>query len=129
VVFGEEDSRLDKILGIGFKKENLIDFKKLAEIKAWDTTKNLPICPLCKNKITAAELFAGIEQDEGREEEDNTQSAIELMHIKPLKPGEFNHCAYNLGWGHKHCNIIQGSASIDETLQKLKIILQSNGMC
>jgi hypothetical protein len=111
------------------KKNNLLDFNKLSQIKAWDLQKNLPICPLCKKEITSNEFFTDIEQDEGREEEDNTQTAIELMHIKPLKPGEFNHCTYNLAWGHKHCNIIQGNLSIEETLDKLKDIISRNGMC
>jgi hypothetical protein len=110
------------------EEKKLIDFTKLVSIKAWDESKNIPICPLCKNEITANEFFTDIEQDEGREEEDNTQTAIELMHIRPLKPGEFNHCTYNLGWGHKHCNIIQGNLSINETLDKLKAIMKSNGM-
>jgi len=111
------------------KKNNLLDFDRLSKIRAWNLSKSLPICPLCKKEITANEFFTDIEQDEGREEEDNTQTAIELMHIRPLKPGEFNHCTYNLAWGHKHCNIIQGNLSIDETLEKLKDIVSRNGMC
>lgn len=110
------------------KKNNLLNFQVLASINAWDLHKNVPICPLCKSEITAKEFFTTIDQDEGREEEDNTQSSIELMHIEPLRAGEFNHRTYNLGWGHKHCNIIQGPSSISETLEKLKRILQNNGM-
>jgi len=110
-------------------KNNLLNFQRLSAINAWNFEKKCPICPLCKNVITAEEFFTDIEQDEGREEEDNTQTVIELMHIKPLLPGEFNHCTYNLGWGHKHCNIIQGNLSISETLDKLKDIVRSNGMC
>ena len=107
-------------------KNNLLNFKLLASINAWDIDKNVPICPLCKFELTAKEFFTTIDQDEGREEEDNTQSSIELMHIVPLKAGEFNHRTYNLGWGHKHCNIIQGPDSIAETLNKLKVILRNN---
>jgi hypothetical protein len=124
----EEICRYENHVESYCKEKNLIDFTRLVLIKAWDKSKNIPICPLCKNEITANEFFTDIEQDEGREEEDNTQTAIELMHIRPLKSGEFNHCTYNLGWGHKHCNIIQGNLSINETLDKLKAIMQSNGM-
>jgi hypothetical protein len=107
-------------------QNDLINFEKLAEFNIWDKSLSSPICPLCKKELTWQEFFETVEQDEGREEEDNTQTAIELMHIKPLYPGEFNHCTYNLAWGHKHCNIIQGNSSISETLEKLKAILQSN---
>ena len=47
------------------------------------------------------------------------------MHIEALAPGKFNHHTYNLGWGHKHCNTIQGQYSINETLNNIKRILKN----
>lgn len=123
-----EMNRYEKHVADYCEENGLNDFGRLASIKSWDLEKGHPICPLCKKEITTEDFFKDIEQDEGREEEDNTQTAIELMHIKPLTPGEFNHCTYNLGWGHKHCNMIQGNLSISETLKKLQDIVKSNGM-
>lgn len=108
------------------ENNDLLDFNKLSEISAWDKDRNCPICPLCKEVIEAEKFLETATQDEGREEEDNTQSEIALMHIKALAPGEFNHCTYNLGWGHKHCNTIQGPASIEETLVNIQRILKNN---
>ncbi len=105
---------------------DLLDFKKLSDIGAWDETNNYPICPLCKEKISAEEFLATADQVEGRQEEDNTRAEIVLMHINALRPGEFNHRTYNLGWGHIHCNAIQSDQTIDETLEDLKRILKNN---
>jgi hypothetical protein len=110
------------------KKNYLDDIKKLAELRALDFKNFEPICPLCLKKIEAEMFFKGSEQEEGREEEDNTQSEIVLMHISGLKPMKLNHRIYNLGWGHKDCNTIQGDKSISETLEYLQNILRTNNM-
>ena len=110
------------------KKKKLDNFEKLVEIRALDETNYEPICPLCKEKLNAESFFLDAEQDEGREEEDNTSSAIVLMHIDALRPMEFNHHTYNLGWGHKDCNTIQGPKSISDTLDYLKEILRKNNL-
>lgn len=107
-------------------QNNLIDFEKLVLNRCWDKSKKTPICPLCLLPLLPKEFFETASQAEGREEEDNTQSEIVLMHIKGLKPGELNHRTYNLGWGHKHCNTIQGDLSIKEILEKLKKIINRN---
>ena len=103
----------------------LSEFKKLVKIRALDKKKFIPICPLCLTKLDAKSFFEVAKQDEGREEEDNTQSEIVLMHIDALTPAKFNHHTYNLGWGHKDCNTIQGPKSIEETLVKLKEIVSN----
>ena len=110
------------------KKKKLDDLKKLEDIRALDQKDREPICPLCLKKLDAESFFLDAEQDAGREEEDNTQSEIVLMHIDALKPMKFNHRTYNLGWGHKDCNTIQGPKSISETLNYLKEILRKNNL-
>lgn len=108
------------------KDKNLLDFKELARIGAWDLKKHVPICPLCGKEIKPHEFFKSINQAEGREVSDNTQRDIVLMHIKALKPGELNHKPYNLGWGHHFCNTIQGDKDIEETIQALFEILENH---
>ena len=115
-----------QILGSSLHSCEILDFEKLGEIRALDEINHYPICPLCLDELDARSFFENAEQDEGREEEDNTKKEIVLMHIDALAPGKFNHRTYNLGWGHKHCNTIQGSASIDEALENLKKILKNN---
>jgi hypothetical protein len=105
------------------KLNKLSEFKKLVKIRALDKKNFIPICPLCLSKLDAKSFFEVAKQDEGREEEDNTQSEIVLMHIDALAPAKFNHHTYNLGWGHKDCNTIQGPKSIEETLIKLNEIV------
>ena len=106
-------------------EKNLYNLEKLTKIRALDE-EGIPICPLCLEKLNAESFFKIIDQDEGREEEDNTKSEIVLMHINPLTPGKFNHSVYNLGWGHNDCNTIQGEKSIDKTLIKLNKIVENN---
>jgi hypothetical protein len=105
----------------------LIDLDKLDKIRAWDLNTNQPICPLCRSTLDPKDFFETVNQVEGREEEDNTQSAIALMHIEALQPGKLNHRTYNLGWGHKHCNTIQADKDIEDVIEELKRILISNG--
>lgn len=105
------------------QEEELLDFDKLSDIRAWNDELHKPVCPLCRKSLTPEDFFKSAEQDEGREEEDNTQAEIVLMHIDGLKPGELNHRTYNLGWGHKHCNTIQGSYDIEYTLDLLREIV------
>lgn len=108
------------------QQKGLLDFDILSNIRAWNYESNKPVCPLCLKSLTPEKFFETAEQDEGREEEDNTQAEIVLMHIKGLKPGELNHRTYNLGWGHKDCNTIQGPYDIEYTLDFLKKIIANN---
>ena len=107
------------------KARNLNNNKILKEIRAMDKDGNT-VCPLCLEKLTPTLFVTTIEQDEGREVEGNTITEISLFHIKGLKSGEFNHAAFNLGWGHHNCNTIQGNKSIDETIISLKKIIANN---
>src|SRR5699024_8677258 len=103
-------------------EHNLLDFKKLEEIRAWSNERKEPVCQLCLETLSAKDFLETELQVDGREEEDNTRSKIALMHIHALKPGEINHRAYNLGWGHRHCNQIQEDMDIETTLLRLKKI-------
>ncbi|MBU0534805.1 BstXI family restriction endonuclease [Patescibacteria group bacterium] len=117
---------IDKVFGHVEKycQENaLLNFESLSEIRAWDKESGQPICPLCLKGLTPDKFFEVSAQDEGREEEDNTQAEIVLMHIRGLRPGELNHHTYNLGWGHKHCNTIQGAYDIKDTILLLRDII------
>lgn len=105
--------------------KGLYDTELLHEIGALNNQNEL-ICPLCKNVIDFEEFFIEIEQQEGRQVMDNTQRSIVLMHVKALKPGEFNHKTYNLAWGHNWCNLIQGDKDIDETIEMLKEIIDNH---
>lgn len=107
----------------------LLDYDGLYKIRAYNKKTNQPICPLCLKTLKPEQFTEVSTQDEGREEEDNTQSEIVLMHINSLQPGMFNHRTYNLGWGHKHCNTIQSNYSIDEIISYLKKIIKSNRKC
>ena len=126
---GKLSQYIDSVIGHTKKycqKNRLLDFDILSDVRAWNKDLRRPICPLCLESTTPEKFFETAVQDEGREEEDNTQSEIVLMHIKGLKPGELNHHTYNLGWGHKHCNTIQGANDIEYTLGLLKDIINNN---
>ena len=104
------------------EESGLLLYNEFIESGCWETK---PICPLCCKEIYLDDFFSEIKQMEGREVLDNTQREIVLMHINPLKPGEFNHRIYNLGWGHNFCNLIQGDNTIDNTIHQLEEIVKS----
>lgn len=108
------------------KKNSLLDFNKLQKIRSFNKKMDSPICPLCLKTLPPNLFFETATQEEGREEEDNTQAEIVLMHIESLKPGKFNHKTYNLGWGHKHCNTIQANYDIDKISKKLSEIVENS---
>lgn len=108
------------------KRKNLLDFDELSELGVWNKRTNEAICPLCHKPIYADEFFDDVIQAQGREVPDNTQKFIVLMHVDALRPGEFNHRPYNLGWGHAFCNTIQGDKDISETIASLEEILESH---
>jgi len=107
------------------KKHKLDDMKKLEENRIFRDGK--VVCPLCLQPMKAKDLTSVIEQDLGRASAGQTITSIVLMHIDPLRPGEFNHTTFNLGWGHKWCNTIQENLQINETLDEIAKILESNG--
>ena len=83
-------------------------------------------CPLCLEPLSSQGFFSRMEQAEGRAVLDLTVTQINLFHIKELPVHIFNHCPYNLGWGHHHCNVVVKDAGIDETLLWMHTIVERN---
>jgi hypothetical protein len=103
--------------------ENIVNFDLLTKIGSLQKQK--VVCPLCRREVFLDEFFDEIDQDEGREVQDNTQRNIVLMHIQALAPGLLNHSIFNLGWGHSFCNTIQGGKDIIETIEELTEIIKN----
>ena len=97
-------------------------YEKLRALKNGNTC-----CPLCRELINASELIEKVEQVPGREVVDLTITQVNLFHLKDLKPGEFNHGVFKLGWGHHHCNAVASDNGIDETLDWMEDILIREG--
>lgn len=107
------------------ERRGLLDYDKLYKLGVWDFEIDNIVCPLCGKQMYLDEFFEDISQMAGREVIDNTQKAVVLMHVRALRPGEFNHRPYNLGWGHNYCNLIQGDKDIDKTIEVLKDIIKN----
>jgi len=105
--------------------KGLADRKKLMDARIINE-KGQTICPLCLKPISAFEFASKIEQVKGREVPDSTVTNITLFHIHELRPGEFNHRAYNLGWGHHHCNVTIADKGIKATLEWMREVLHAN---
>jgi len=99
-----------------------VKFEKLRALK-----NGITCCPLCRETINASELIERVEQAPGREVVDLTITQVNLFHLKDLKPGEFNHGIYQLGWGHHHCNAVARDNGIEETLEWMEKILIKEG--
>ena len=106
------------------KRLDLIDMSRLEALRL--VSGGIPICPLCRKKITALDLASRLTQAEGRETDDITVTAANLFHIKELRVGEFNHEIYNLGWGHHYCNTVIADYGIPKTLEWMKDVLTAN---
>lgn len=104
---------------------NLLDFKILKNKRIIDSN-HITVCPLCLEKLSARGFMTRILQMEGRRVHDLTVTEVNLFHIQELRPGQFNHRIYNLGWGHHHCNIVVKDAGIFETLDWMREILARN---
>jgi hypothetical protein len=85
------------------------------------------VCPLCRRPIRATEMMSRVAQAEGREVFDLTITEVNLFHMEDLKPGEYNHKAYSLGWGHHHCNAVARDHGIEKTLNWMAEVLKRNG--
>jgi hypothetical protein len=107
------------------KKQGLADVKKLQEVRIINN-KMQTICPLCLKPISALEFASKMVQAKGREVPDLTVTNISLFHIHELRSGEFNHRAYNLGWGHHHCNVTVADKGVQGTLEWMKEVLKAN---
>jgi hypothetical protein len=62
----------------------------------------------------------------GREVPDITVTEVNLFHISELRPGEYNHKPYNVGWGHHHCNVVIRDIGIQKTLEWMQQVLERN---
>ncbi|MFM6191032.1 BstXI family restriction endonuclease [Planktothrix sp.] len=104
----------------------IADLQLLEKNRIIDSQKRA-ICPLCLKPILAQELASRVEQAEGRNVPDLTVTTANLFHIRELRAGEYNHCSYNLGWGHHHCNAAARDWGIERTLLWMEEILRNNG--
>jgi hypothetical protein len=85
------------------------------------------ICPLCRRELLAREMMSRVEQAEGREVSDLTITEVNLFHMEDLRPGEYNHRSYMLGWGHHHCNAVARDHGVAYTLTWMAEVLRRNG--
>jgi len=104
----------------------LNDMKLLQENRILDT-QGRTVCPLCLKPILAQELASRVEQAEGRSVPDLTVTTANLFHVKELRAGVYNHCRYNLGWGHHHCNAAARDWGVQRTLKWMEDVLRNNG--
>jgi hypothetical protein len=118
----EVQLRKTRILEI-CKADKLLDLKKLCNVRiingAGKTT-----CPLCLEELSGVGFFSRMAQAKGREVPDLTVTDINLFHIKELRYGAYNHCPYNIGWGHHHCNVVTKDSGIERTLEWMHRILE-----
>ena len=84
------------------------------------------ICPLCLDELSGVGFLNRLEQAEGREVPDLTVTQINLFHIQELRINTFNHCPYNLGWGHHHCNVVTKDAGVIPTLEWMQEVIKRN---
>lgn len=121
-----EDAHIAKTNSLRVANENnLLDFNIL-KTKRIINSEHFTVCPLCLEKLSARGFMNRVLQAEGRQVHDLTVTEVNLFHIQELRPGQFNHRIYNLGWGHHHCNIVVKDAGIFETLDWMRAILGRN---
>lgn len=107
------------------KLNELLDLKKLIKARVINS-QNKTTCPLCLEELSGSGFFNRLEQAEGREVPDLTVTQINLFHINELRINTLNHCPYNLGWGHHHCNVVTKDAGILPTLKWMQEVLKRN---
>ncbi len=103
----------------------LLDYQKLKTVRILDCD-NVTVCPFCLKRLQGRGFMTRLAQMQGREVPDLTVTEVSLFHIRELRPGEFNHKPYNLGWGHHHCNVVVKDSGIYPTLNWLAEVLQRN---
>jgi len=133
---GIDAVRTDKATGVPNALVAFLEKHKLADVNTFLTLGALirrpdgelrAICPLCQLEIDADGLMSRVEQMEGREVVDLTITEINLFHLKELRPGEYNHRAYNLAWGHHHCNAVAGDSGVAATVNWMVGVVQRHG--
>ena len=107
------------------KEAGLLDYSKLHKARMIND-ENITICPLCLEPLDAFGFFNRKSQAQGRETFDLTITELNLFHICELRPGEFNHKPYNLGWGHHLCNVVIGDEGIDNTVKWMHDVVERN---
>jgi ribosomal protein L34 len=110
---------------------DLCDQNQLNDLERLTTARILnkagqTICPLCLERLSAQGFFSRMAQAEGREVLDLTITQLNLFHIEELRLGEWNHRAYNLGWGHHHCNVVVKDSGITKTLDWMQEVIAMN---
>ena len=121
----EARSRRDAQLASA-ERTGLLDLDRLETLRIVDGAHQT-ICPLCKQRISAGDLFKRSAQAEGRETYDLTTTEISLFHIQELRMGKFQHKPYNLGWGHHFCNVVVKDAGIMPTLRWMAGVIANQG--
>ncbi|WP_081314413.1 BstXI family restriction endonuclease [Rhodococcus pyridinivorans] len=106
--------------------DGLLDYTRLKALRMVNDEYEA-ICPLCLERLSAADFMKRSEQAEGRETYDLTTTEISLFHIEELRVGKFQHKPYNLAWGHHFCNVVVKDAGIIPTLKWMKRVLDNNG--
>lgn len=102
--------------------DSLINFPTENFINLDDLSENCPICklPLINGLVSfrseeREEIFgASFSLNKRGEGED---SALQLVHIKPLKSSEVNHNSKNVRFGHRWCNIAQSDHSLEDAVR------------
>jgi hypothetical protein len=122
----EDDIRLRKIQILSEStKSNLLDYSRLITSRILNKNYST-ICPLCLEILDSEGFFTRMKQASGRVVPDITVTEINLFHIKELKTGEYNHCPYNVGWGHHHCNVVCRDTGIEDTIAWINRIIEKN---
>lgn len=107
------------------KTRGLLDLDRLTKARVINK-QGKTTCPLCLEELPGLGFLSRLEQAEGREVPDLTVTQINLFHIKELRINSLNHCPYNLGWGHHHCNVVTKDSGIQDTLTWMEGVLQRN---
>jgi hypothetical protein len=107
------------------QQHGLLDIARLTEARMLNATGRT-ICPLCLEELSGQGFFNRMEQAQGRAVLDHTITQLNLFHIEELRLGEWNHRAYNLGWGHHHCNVVVKDSGITQTLEWMRGVLDRN---
>lgn len=107
------------------QKYGLLDLARLTQARMLNAD-GFTICPLCLDELSGQGFFNRMEQAEGREVPDLTVTQLNLFHIQELRYGLLNHRAYNLGWGHHHCNVVVKDSGIIETLEWMRSVIDRN---
>lgn len=107
------------------KLRGLFDIDRLVKTRVINN-HNKTTCPLCLEELSGAGFLTRLEQADGREVPDLTVTQINLFHIEELRINTLNHCPYNLGWGHHHCNVVTKDSGIVPTLKWMQDVLRRN---